>query len=407
MKLLVIQEQHFTKLPDGQVWVDKQSDTKFWERYLKVFDEIVVCARMKHADTLGVKALGSDRKKVSFIDMPDFRGAAGIIKYYTKIQKALSVALRDADCVIFRAPSPISMVSYGIVRRSGKPFAVELMNNPYTHFSPGSMHHIYQPIIQKFITNQTKRMCKSANGVSYVTDHVLQQLYPSTAKLLGRNTEKYFESSYSTINIKQEDYIKTAWPENRPEKVVLVHSGEMLDYRKGQDVFIKAIAELKQKGYPVKGILIGDGVIRSEFEALVEKLNMSNDIEFTGWKSGFKQVQAELLRGHFFVFPSSGEGLPRSVIEAMASGLLCFGSKIDGVVELLDEPMLVEQMDGHAFAQCIEPYLKDWQKARVERDNQFEKSKNYEASILEKRRTAFYTKLRSLTEKRTKKESYK
>ena len=41
MKLLVIQEQHFTKLPNGEVWVDKQSDTKFWERYLNVFDEIV------------------------------------------------------------------------------------------------------------------------------------------------------------------------------------------------------------------------------------------------------------------------------------------------------------------------------------------------------------------------------
>lgn len=56
MKLLVIQEQHFTKLPNGQVWVDKQSDTKFWERYLSAFDEIVVCARMKCADSLGVKA---------------------------------------------------------------------------------------------------------------------------------------------------------------------------------------------------------------------------------------------------------------------------------------------------------------------------------------------------------------
>ena len=33
MKLLVIQDQQFTKLPNGQVWVDKQSDTKFWERY--------------------------------------------------------------------------------------------------------------------------------------------------------------------------------------------------------------------------------------------------------------------------------------------------------------------------------------------------------------------------------------
>ena len=75
---------------------------------------------------------------------------------------------------------------------------------------------------------------------------------------------------------------------------------------------------------------------------MAKELGVSNAIEFTGWKSGFKQVQAELLRGHFFVFPSSGEGLPRSVIEAMASGLLCFGSKIDGVVELLNEKMNAE-----------------------------------------------------------------
>ena len=79
--------------------------------------------------------------------------------------------------------------------------------------------------------------------------------------------------------------------------------------------------------------------MRQEFEEMAKELGVSNAIEFTGWKSGFKQVQAELLRGHFFVFPSSGEGLPRSVIEAMASGLLCFGSKIDGVVELLNEKM--------------------------------------------------------------------
>lgn len=400
MKLLVIQEQHFTRLPNGEVWVDKQSDTKFWERYLNVFDEIVVCARMKNADKLGEKALRSDRENVTFVGMPDFRGAAGIIKYYIQIQKALSIALKDADCVIFRAPSPISMVSYSIVRRSGKPFAVELMNNPFTHFSPGSMHHFYQPLIQKFITNQTKRMCKTANGVSYVTEYVLQELYPSTARLNKKNSERYFESSYSTINIQKDNYVRMPWPEERPEKVILVHSGEMLDYRKGQDVFIRAISELKKKGYPVKGILIGDGIIRSEFENLAKDLGITNDIEFTGWKSGFKQVQSELLRGHFFVFPSSGEGLPRSVIEAMASGLLCFGSKIDGVVELLDKQMLVENMDGHDFALCIEPFLNDWMKARLERDKQFEKSKKYEASILEKRRTAFYTKLRNYTENR-------
>lgn len=403
MVLLVIQEQHFTELPNGEIWVDKQSDRKFWDRYLNVFEEIVVCARMKKSDYLGVKALRSDRDRVSFVGMPDFRGAGGIVKHYAEIQKALSLALKKADCVIFRAPSPISMVSYGIVRRSGKPFAVELMNNPFTHFSPGSMHHFYQPLIQKFIMNQTKRMCRAANGVSYVTDHVLQELYPSTSRLEGKETWQHFECSYSTINLSPENYIKPEWPEKCPKPVVLIHSGEMLDYRKGQDVFIKAFAGLKQKGYPVKGILIGDGEIRPEFEKLARDLGLINDLEFTGWKSGFQQVQEELLRGHFFLFPSSGEGLPRSVIEAMASGMLCFGSKIDGVVELLEENFLVDKMDGHAFAECVEPYLKNWEKARIAREVQFEKSKEYEASILEKRRTEFYARLKKVVEKRSRK----
>lgn len=399
MVLLVIQEQHFTELPNGEVWADKQSDRKFWDRYLNVFEEIVVCARMKKSNQLGIKALRSDRDRVSFVGMPDFRGAGGIIKHYTEIQKALATALKKADCVIFRAPSPISMVSYGIVRRSRKPFAVEMMNNPFTHFSSGSMHNFYQPLIQKFITNQTKRMCKAANGVSYVTNHVLQEMYPSTARLNGKETERYFESSYSTINLSAENFIKPEWPEVCPEPVVLVHSGEMLDYRKGQNVFINALAELKQKGYPVKGILIGDGELRPEFETLAKTLGVSEDVEFTGWKSGFGQVQNELLRGHFFVFPSTGEGLPRSVIEAMATGLLCFGSKIDGVVELLEEDLLIDEMDGHAFADCIEPYLKDWKKARSAREVQFEKSKEYEASILEKRRTDFYVRLKKVVER--------
>lgn len=94
--------------------------------------------------------------------------------------------------------------------------------------------------------------------------------------------------------------------------------------------------------------------MRQEFEEMAKELGVSNAIEFTGWKSGFKQVQAELLRGHFFVFPSSGEGLPRSVIEAMASGLLCFGSKIDGVVELLNEKMNKDNINRIAMELCFD-----------------------------------------------------
>ena len=394
MKLLVIQEQHFTKLPNGEVWVDKQSDRKFWDRYLNIFDEIVVCARLREENQIGNKALRSDRNRVTFIGLPDFRGASGIVKHFFEINKTLKKALSDVDCVIFRAPSPISMVCYGPVKRSGKVFAVELMNNPFTHFSKNSMHHFYQPLIQHFITWQTKDMCLCANGVSYVTENVLQKLYPSRAAVNGESV-LFFESSYSTINLTSENYKVMEWPSTRPSTITLVHSGEMLDYRKGQDILIKLVEKICKEGFSCRCILIGDGSVRKEFEKLACELNVQEKVDFVGWKSGFENVQKELHKGHFFIFPSTGEGLPRSIIEAMASGLLCFGSNVDGISELLDEDTLVNDFNETAFYEKIKPFLLDWNKCIEKRKIQHQKSKEYQSDILTARRNVFYSKIKN------------
>ena len=392
MKALIIQEQHYMTLPNGEVWVDKQSEQRFWDRYLRVFDELIVFGRMREAREPDMKALRSDRPELRFVGIPDFRGIGGLLRQCLTIWKTLKRALAEADCVLLRAPSPISMVCYPLVARSGKPFAVELMNNPRTHYSREAMKKWYQPLAAAYITNQTKRMCRRANGVAYVTEQVLQGLYPSTARVKGESKD-YFEASYSTIQLEEKDYICPSWGSARPEPLVFVHSGEMVDYRKGQTVVIDAAAQLRKRGYPIRVLFIGDGDKRAEFEACAARAGLGDDVRFAGWKSGFAQVQQELCKGHFFLFPSRGEGLPRSVIEAMASGLLCFGSNIDGVAELLDEDCLVEQFSGQAFADRIEPFLKDWSRSAAKREKQFADSKRYENSILSERRDVFYQKL--------------
>ena len=392
MRLLIFQEQHFMKLPNGEVWADKQSDCHFWERYLRVFDQVIVCARMRDVQEIGVKALRSDRPEVKYIGMPDFRGIGGLLKNFSMIQDSISKAITEADCILFRAPSPISMVCYRIVAKSGKPFAVELMNNPQTHYSMEAMQKWYQPLLSRFITNQTKRMCQRANGVAYVTEHMLQELYPSRARLIG-DCKNYFEASYSTIKLEKSDYVLNPWQSKRPDPIVFVNSGEMVDYRKGQNLVIDTVSILRKKGYNINAIFIGDGDKRSEFEAYAAKVGIKDYTKFVGWKSGFPSVQQELIKGHFFIFPSRGEGLPRSVIEAMASGLLCFGSRIDGISELLDEDNLVDEFTGDAFAEKIEPFLINWPKCISTRLVQFDRSKKYENSLLTKQRDLFYHKL--------------
>lgn len=88
--LLVIQEQHFVR-NGSEVYTDVQSDSSFWERYLAVFDRLVVCARMRDAapnDDLG-GMLRSTHPRVEFVGLPDFQGATGPVKNFSVIGRTL------------------------------------------------------------------------------------------------------------------------------------------------------------------------------------------------------------------------------------------------------------------------------------------------------------------------------
>ena len=394
MTLLVIVEQHMTRLANGEVWTYDMVNASFWERYLNVFEKIVVCGRIEQRndnDTAGLAK--SSCPNVEFVAMPDFRGISGLVKNYIAIRKVIKEAIRMADCIIYRAPSPISMVAYPLVRRSKKPFALELMNNPITQYSKESLNSWVQPIIQKFVTYQTRCMCATANGVSYVTEYVLQNLFPCHG--LNNADTGYFYAHYSTIQLQKGDFKYIEFAEIKPQHLVVVHSGKMNDNRKGQDILIKAIKILKDVGWDVELILIGDGVIRTEFEQLVTNLNVVDSVSFLGWKTGYREVQEVLQRSHIFAFPSLGEGLPRSVIEAMANSLVTIASDVDGIKELLPEDLLVHSNTPEAFAAKIIDVMENWSIYNKYRKEIFNKSLEYENSLLTERRNEFYRNLRN------------
>jgi len=47
MRVMVALENRFLKSPDGNVYSSTVCDYHFWQRYLRVFDELIVCARVK------------------------------------------------------------------------------------------------------------------------------------------------------------------------------------------------------------------------------------------------------------------------------------------------------------------------------------------------------------------------
>ncbi len=112
--------------------------------------------------------------------------------------------------------------------------------------------------------------------------------------------------------------------------------------KKGIAVLIRACAVLKRLGVPFHCKLIGNGPDYPSLLRLVAEMHLTDCIEFVGDCSQ-ETVLEELHAAHLFALPcvidSSGDrdGIPVSLMEAMATGLPVVSTQITGIPELIDD----------------------------------------------------------------------
>lgn len=103
---------------------------------------------------------------------------------------------------------------------------------------------------------------------------------------------------------------------------------------KGQLLLVQAAQQLVQEGLRFKLVLVGDGSIRPEIEALIAAHQLQPYIEITGWASNL-EVRRHLLNAWAMVLPSFAEGLPVAIMEALALGRPVISTTIAGIPELV------------------------------------------------------------------------
>ena len=393
-KLLLTVDHQFVRTPDGKVWVKTIYGYDFWKRYLEVFDEVRVAARVRDIKQLEEKMLLASGNRVEFYPLPQYRGPFEFAKKYFKIKKSMRNAATTCDCAIFRIPSPIASGICKEVKKKRLPWAVEVVNDPWDTFAPGSYKSITRPFVRLFFTNQVKVMARTANGASYVTQYALQKRYPSYAKLNGES-KKYFESYYSSINLSREYFVEQHKQPKAPYTIVHVNSC-ITDYSKGHDIVIKMLKIIREKGVDAKVVFVGDGPARNEFEGLANKLGVGKFVSFTGLLSSANDVRNELVNADIMVFPTKGEGLPRTVIEAMAVGLPVLSTPVNGIPELLKSECLFDQQDVEAFSIKTMELLEDLGEYEMISNENIGKALEYVDSALKVRRFEFYSNLKRI-----------
>jgi glycosyltransferase involved in cell wall biosynthesis len=135
---------------------------------------------------------------------------------------------------------------------------------------------------------------------------------------------------------------------------------------KGADLLIKAFAELIVRVPAARLILVGDGPEKSNLQCLAEKLGLIRKIIFNGFVPHSK-VRDLLREASVFVLPSRFEGLPNSLLQAMAAGLPCVATAVGGVPDVIKDGrngVLVPPEREDLLAEALETVLLDKNLAR-------------------------------------------
>ena len=106
-------------------------------------------------------------------------------------------------------------------------------------------------------------------------------------------------------------------------------------------------------------VIVGDGPEREALTAQADQLSLNEVV----WLTGDRDDIPELLRAmDVFVLPSLGEGLPLTILEAMATGLPVIATTVGGVPELVREGttgLLFPPRNAEALAQAIITLIED------------------------------------------------
>jgi colanic acid/amylovoran biosynthesis glycosyltransferase len=105
---------------------------------------------------------------------------------------------------------------------------------------------------------------------------------------------------------------------------------------KGQFVLLDAVAELQRLGIHVAVDLVGTGPARTDLERRVDELGLASAVTFHGSKTP-AEVASLLNAADVFCLPSFAEGLPVSIMEAMAIGIPVVATAINGTPELVED----------------------------------------------------------------------
>jgi colanic acid/amylovoran biosynthesis glycosyltransferase len=239
----------------------------------------------------------------------------------------------------------------------------------------------------------TRRMLDSVKLVLVRSDSLRRALVD-----LGCDSTK-IEIQRTGIPLEEFLFRERSFPQD--DQWRFVQAGRLIE-KKGLPVTLRAFAIFLRQYPKAKLTIAGEGPLLDELQNLARELNVQDHVSFTGFVSQ-EQLRDLYYRSHIFLHPSqtghdgNQEGIPNSMLEAMASGLPVFATDHGGIPEAIENGVsgvLVRERDHEALADALLSSAQDSTfLSRIARSGAEVVRKNFDLRIQAQRLEEIYLRL--------------
>src|SRR5678815_6158793 len=169
---------------------------------------------------------------------------------------------------------------------------------------------------------------------------------------------KKIEIQRTGIPLEEFPFRERAVPKNGEWR--FVQAGRLIE-KKGLPVTVRAFSTFLKQHPNARLTIAGEGPLLSELQKFVSESGLAERVSFTGFVSQ-EQLREIYYRAHIFLHPSqtgcdgNQEGVPNSMLEAMATGLPVFTTEHGGIPEAIENGVsgvLVPEHDDEALARAL------------------------------------------------------
>lgn len=297
-----------------------------------------------------------------------FLNTTGLIDRYEKYHTLKAIKDRHYDAVISFCQGPGHKLQMFLLDRA--PRQITWVHNDLSKENWGKLFFGNDITAQEAAYNRLSEIIHVSCGV--------KEAFNKTFKIAPTVSQHVVYNIVDVDDINRKAMLPMETP-RKTDRFVFINSGRMVSQKK-QARLVEAARILDARGYDFEIWILGDGPLREDVEALVDKYNLRDKIKLFGFISN---PYPYLKRADVFVLSSSQEGFPIVVCEALALGKPIVATKVVGPTELLDNSkygILVNE-DVESIAEAMESIMTSselrerYSKAAAERSGMFDISR--------------------------------